>query len=545
MIYFADRPGLAYSPDRRTTGVAWQIVADRSGCFPLVFRYAGAVVRVERSESGALVCRFVSLLEFRALLDRTLDVYRLVGGEEKHCYPPVDLVAMMLHDPEAPIPVLRRIVEAPVFGADGSLRLTRGYSPSDGLLLSTETDALPVPESPSAEDALEARRLILNELLADFPFAAESDRTAAVAVFLLPFARDLIQGPTPLHVAEAPTPASGKGLLLYVCLYPGIGPRGASWIALPQEDDELRKQATTQLLDGRPATIWDNVVGLVRSPVLAKLLTDSEWTDRRLGQNVGVSIPVATIFAMTANNPTFSDELVRRIVPIRLEPEQERPEDRTGFRHADLRNWTEQNRPALIWAAHVIIRRWLALGKPCPSASIPQLGSFEAYRRVMGGILEASGFPDFLANRERLRSFGDPDTERWQAFATLWAERFGDALVKASELAPVAEEAGISVRGDSEKARATALGNLLGQRRQRIFAGFRIELGTGRARRSWRLRKVVGDGCVTSDTHSLSSCGSVEGKDREHGGARGVTGDTGVTDAPEELPLGELAGVER
>ncbi len=37
----------------------------------------------------------------------------------------------------------------------------------------------------------------------------EADRAHALALLLLPYARDLIDGPTPNHLAESPEPGSG------------------------------------------------------------------------------------------------------------------------------------------------------------------------------------------------------------------------------------------------------------------------------------------------------------------------------------------------
>jgi hypothetical protein len=66
---------------------------------------------------------------------------------------------------------------------------------------------------PTAADLDRARALIVDDLLIDFPFVSDPDRAHAVALFLLPFVRELIAGPTLLHLIEAPTMGSGKGLL--------------------------------------------------------------------------------------------------------------------------------------------------------------------------------------------------------------------------------------------------------------------------------------------------------------------------------------------
>jgi putative DNA primase/helicase len=68
-----------------------------------------------------------------------------------------------------------------------------------------------VPNEPSEADLVRARALILDDLLCDFPFVSDANRAHAVARFLLPFVRELISGPTPLHLIEAPRRVRVRG----------------------------------------------------------------------------------------------------------------------------------------------------------------------------------------------------------------------------------------------------------------------------------------------------------------------------------------------
>lgn len=71
----------------------------------------------------------------------------------------------------------------------------------------------------------------------------------------------------------------------------------------------------------------DNVVGTIDSPTLAAAITTGEWTDRLLGKSEMVSVPVEGLWLIAGNNVSFTHELMRRLVPIRLDPAVERPED--------------------------------------------------------------------------------------------------------------------------------------------------------------------------------------------------------------------------
>lgn len=505
------RPHLCVAPLELTvTKLAWELVQQQTSVFPRAYKVGGYPVRPVQLDDGVTVTRPLSANEFRAIVDNVLFCYRAGAKNEiKPCYPPMDLMAQMLNDPDAPLPNLRRIVTVPVFDRNGKLRRDGGYNAADGMLLLPELKTRPVSPNPTPAERGEAKRFLTDDLLGDFPFATEGDLASAVALLLLPFARELITGPTPLHFIEAPTPASGKGLLAWVSLLPCLGERGTNWSAFPDEEEELRKQITSFLLEARGAVLWDNLGRFLKSATLAKLLTDLEWSDRRLGSNSGVTIPVRTIWVMTGNNPQISDELIRRIVPIRLVPQLERPEERKGFRHNDLRTWAREERVVLIWAAHTLIQAWIAEGRPAPSEHTPPLGSFESYRAIIGGILHFAGFAGFLENRTDLQLYSDPDTEKWRAFVAAWGARFGNTPTKSVDLLPLALEAEITIRGESDKARLGSFTSQLGARRQRTFAGFRIETGHGRERRLW---VAISAGSAVTPRDTVQGNGSGNGQ---------------------------------
>src|SRR5207244_6725322 len=142
----------------------------------------------------------------------------------------------------------------------------------------------------------------------------------------------------------------------------------------------------------------DNVPAAVNSPVLSKALTDRLWDDRILGRSECARALVRCTWAATANNPSYSDEIARRIVPIRLIPQVDRPELLTGFRHPELESWVNAHRGDLLWSLCVFVRAWQAGGSRPPKVGL--LGSYEAWSRVVGGMLEAAGYTDVLGNRE-------------------------------------------------------------------------------------------------------------------------------------------------
>ncbi len=336
--------------------------------------------------------------------------------------PPLTLVRHLLAAPQAdtPLPVLKGVVTAPVFTADGDILTEPGFHETSGLYYLETFNALPVPEKPSSEEAASALKLIESELLPDFPFAGKGDWAHALALLLLPFVREMINGPTPLHLIEAAMRGSGKSLLATLLLYPALGNSGIGTAPQPEDDAEMSRLITANLVSGKGALLFDNLSRALDSGTLANALTTSIWEGRILGANRLASAPVRLIWVATANNPTISSEITRRTVRIRLVPDTDTPEKRTGFRHPFIKEWLEENRPRIVQAVHVIVRYWLIQGRPSGRAV---LGSFENWARVIGGILETIGRDSLLANYSEFRDQADIERAARGAFCDIWWEQ--------------------------------------------------------------------------------------------------------------------------
>jgi hypothetical protein len=80
-----------------------------------------------------------------------------------------------------------------------------------------------------------------------------------------PFLRDRIEGPTPLHLIDAPRAGTGKGLLASVLSYPAAGERVPS-LQWSDSERERAKLILGVLRSGAPIIKWDNVTGRIDSP---------------------------------------------------------------------------------------------------------------------------------------------------------------------------------------------------------------------------------------------------------------------------------------
>ncbi|MCC6363126.1 MAG: hypothetical protein IT165_06345 [Bryobacterales bacterium] len=443
---------------------------------PFLFHRAGRLVRLVVGEAGPEIDEMDEDAVF-GLLARTADWHRAGEDSIVETSPPRDAARDMLAYPDLHLPNLEGVISTPVFGHKGELIMSEGYHKEDRVWLSPDLglELSTIPDKPATEEVTAARELLFDELLVDFPFVDTSDRAHAATAMILPFIRRLIDGPTPMHLIEAPTMGSGKGLLANLI---SIVATGAVCEArtLPESEDEVRKMVTAELMKGRPIILLDNANDRrqLYSSALASVLTSIRWTDRKLGQSAMASVPNSALWMMTANNPNLHLELTRRCIRLRIDPRVDRPWKRTSFKHPEIATWAKENRSALVAAILTLIRAWMIAGKPLDRA---RLGSFERWSAVMGGILSVAGIPGFLANLEQLYEAADVEGQAWREFTAAWWEAFRDGPKKVSELNQFCEdrELMLRLRGDgSARSQQTRLGSALGSVRDRSFDGLRV-----------------------------------------------------------------------
>ena len=185
-------------------------------------------------------------------------------------------------------------------------------------------------------------------------------------------------------------------------------------------------------------------------------------------------MPNRAVWLASGNNVELSDEMTRRIIPIRLDAGVERPEERSGFKHADLPGYVRQHRSELVSACLSLIQAWLEAGQPHGTAT---LGRFEAWAGVMGGILDVAGVSGFMSGRERLHSEADKETTEWASFCEAWWSTYGERAVTASELFDIVKERKLLLdlwAGRSDLAARQRFGRALTSRRDRVFGGFKL-----------------------------------------------------------------------
>lgn len=444
---------------------------------PVLFRRGGEIVRRDRDEHGLRV-RSVDEAAAFGRLARVADWIRVRTDDPPlETSPPKDVARDLLAYPDDLLPLLETVLTTPVFGRTGRLLAEPGYHAQDRLWLEppAELAGLEVPERPTNAEVAEARRLLLDELLVDFPFVDASDRAHMVAALVLPFVRRLVDGVTPLHLLEAPSAGSGKGLLSGFVATVATGVASVAK-TLPFHEDEARKMITAELAEGRPIVLLDNAKErkVLDCAALCAVVTAELWSDRILGRTQMTTLPNRAVWLVTANNPDLSMEIARRCVRIRIDAKIDRPWLREGFRHESIAAWAKENRRALVHAVLVLVKAWLSAGRPRHGV---RLGSFESWSETVGGILDVAGIGGFLGNLAALYEAADAEGRTWREFTAAWSDRFGSDGVKAADLLALCDELELMplVLGDgSERSKQVRLGRALHRARDRVFGNLRI-----------------------------------------------------------------------
>ena len=339
----------------------------------------------------------------------------------------------------------------PVLLSDGTVLATPGWHPEhNALLLQPQGDwsEYEVGENLTRDDAATALAWLHQELLGDFPFASAADLARAIAYVLTCSVRDIIPS-SPAWMMTATQAGTGKGMLAAVGRIIANGTsRYAAMSAWRATDEESAKRLSAEIIGHPGETHFAHIDELERGGLLTSLLLSETVTSadgatslRRLGHSQDVSVG-GVIVTVTGNNIGVGGDWARRIMPITMRwTGDERPEERGGFRHADLLEWVAENRPAILGACHTIIARGLREGLQPPS----RLGSFSRWTEVVIGALSDLHIPsDDPAGRTvaqlALGTLGewkrenDTTMEGWASLFSWWVREWGTDAVTAGTL---------------------------------------------------------------------------------------------------------------
>lgn len=360
-----------------------------------MYRRETSIVRVD----FAARTRELDQVSLPMVLDQSVRCFvtKKVGGtevEEDRYLPPKWSQRLLSMSDELSLPELVGVTQIPMVRADGTVATEAGYdTESQWLYLPRGLDVPKVSESPTLGEVEEARAIIDGPVLGGFRWAEPGHHVNVVGMFLAPFIKPLVPGTTPLFAVTAGNRGSGKGLISDMLSIIVDGRPLVKTRFDVNDHAELEKRIGAALIAGLPMFCFDNINGPWKSEVLEALITAETYGARLLGKSELIPCPNRTIWITTGNNTTFGGDLGRRVIPIRIDPDSNKPWTRaaTDF-PTEQPKWTMENRGKVVWALLTMIRAWAAAGMK-EGSSLP-MGQWTPWTKTISGILENAGYTE-------------------------------------------------------------------------------------------------------------------------------------------------------
>ena len=459
---------------------------------PDLYKRSGGPCWVYEDDQGNPLIKQLAADNLRAYLAEHVTTYQVVrdplteGTQEVRELLMPKTCGTVLGRKDWPLLPLRGIVASPVVRPDGSLLQAPGYDKATGLYMHPRVPLRRLNPQVTAEAVQRAKAIVLDQMLADFPFVAASDRAQYLGALLSPIVRPYIPGPTPLVVITGTSQASGKTLLkdAFGRLY------GLAETPWAENDAELRKAITAKLWDcGDPVIAMDNLPNghIIKSPILSSLVTSETWSDRLLGSTSSVTMPNDRLWVLTGNNLRTGGDNGRRTLWVRLDPDCPNPDQRDNFTVGDLRAWLTENASTVVAALVTMVRGWLAAGAQTINT---RMGDYSKWASVIAGILGFLEIPGWLADRDNSTTVLDDEAQEWAAFLTAWHKSpMGQQTVTTKELLALKDAVPQLHNGDLPSGKQ--LGHWLKARQGRYFEDLKVVLAydSHLKQNTWRVER--------------------------------------------------------
>lgn len=494
-----DRVGVAVNLDRKDVidKITGALLNEHGG--KTWFNYGDVLTRVRGADTQP-----IDKDTFNALLVDTVACFRYTEATDKRpaifdpAWPDPPTMGAVMSKADM-FPALKRVVRIPFLRPDGTVCTAAGYdAPTHTVLVDTGLGDIEVPDAPTQTEARLAAKFLLDEWLGDLPFKTAADAANALAMVLTPFIRGVVPL-APLGVVSGLQMGVGKNLFAD-CI--SILTTGEVAMPLPyvNNEEEMRKQLTAAFSSGAELFVFDEA-HVVEGAQLARAVTSITYGDRVLGVSRIAKFPNQVTWMSLGNQVQVNGDMSRRVYFVYLHPSGSNVIDREAgeFRHPDLKEWTRENRPALIGAVLTLLRSWVAAGSPAYSRGAT-MGSFEPWDRTMSGVLAHVGITEFLTDVRERRSESDFQESYWEAHIAWLAHAFKDEefttrMVQMRAVQdPSTYEAPPSMEEAASKGYTRQLGQAYSKHRDRNYNGMRLtKSGMGhKSTLKWRI--VTGNG---------------------------------------------------
>lgn len=423
--------------------------------------------------------------------------------------PTHDLLAALINEAEYPkLPVIKGISECPFMRKSGTICDKPGFDFESGYFYNPSIDFGQVAENPTLEDAKNALERLV-DIFCDFPFVEEYYRYVPVAAILSILARPMFVN-TPIFVIESSTAGTGKSLIsdvISLVTTGRIAPK-QTWPEGRESAQELEKLLSAIAMDGTALLMFDNIsrYASIHGAPLDKVTTSNGYVKFRiLGKSEVKEVPWNTVICFTGNNIVDSvcGDTRRRVIPCRMEPDCEHPENRSGFKYPYLIGSARDMRTTLINDGLTLLRYHSSNGLKYDG---DLLGSFEDWTRVVVGAIRSAGGPDIMEAAKKMREVEDDDYNSTVELLRILKDKFINGattadIIKRMEGTSMREgytEGDIKLQNAVESViygrkniTARVLGKYLSSQAGRIFNGLKIvKIGVSHKTTRWSVVEI-------------------------------------------------------
>ena len=352
---------------------------------------------------------------------------------EEPSLPTMQLCATALADPAIRLyrPMLAAITRVPVLRPDRTLLERQGVDEDTRMIYWPDLPVGTIPVDPDRSEVAAARKFLIDELLADFPWSSDADQANCLAMLLTSFLEPYAEFLSPLFVLDALKSGSGKTFLARLLLETA-GAHFRTWV---NDEAEIRKSLTACLMESDRSIIFDDVdrKDTVSSATLSSALTKRRWDDRVLGVSKNFRGTNNRTWVLTGNNVKLGGDIPSRSVLISLNPGAVDPKTRevAKFALGDLDVWLgrDENKIQVIRALLTLVMAWASHG--CRRSDVHH--RFAEWAAVVGGVLEHAGVKDFLGNQAKVEEHVHHD-ESLADFFKRWFELYEDNPQQVTQL---------------------------------------------------------------------------------------------------------------
>jgi len=367
---------------------------------------------------------YIQIMTYQVLTKEmsSLAIFMKMDGRKKGwvvCDPPQRHLNILIEAKSfCYLPVLKGLARQPYFLVMGELVTQPGYNETSGILAVFDQNDFQIPE-PTMEAAREALAL-LEELVAEFRFVADTDKAAALSAIFTAVVRTTLALAPANHV-RAPMPGSGKSFL---CELIGLfaSPAGNKKISFPTTSEEASK-VILALLITNPAVIEFDDMDSDWKPhgIINRMLTAEEITERILGVSKTATASTRSLILGSGNNVGPVRDLMRRVLTINIDPQCATPALLT-YKDDPVKK-VRENRGRYVSAVLTIILAWRNAG--LPRTDVESIATYSgAWSDYCRHPLIWLGLPDPAQSLIDQVKY-DPDSEALKALLISWYRVFG------------------------------------------------------------------------------------------------------------------------